>query len=149
MPAKRLLGLGLVFGLGLGSFGLLRLLGFLVLVVALGLLGLGDGRAQDIAQAGAGIGGAEFLQRLFVFFDFAGLDRQVQLAGLGVDHRDLGIQLVADGKTIRALFAALPGKLGLADEADGAIGQRHLDAALVDGGDAHRHNIALPVGCCG
>src|SRR5438046_5085652 len=68
----RLLGLGLVLGLGFGCFGLLGLGRLALLLVALGLLGLGNGGTQDIAQAGSGVRRAEFLQRLLVLLDFAG-----------------------------------------------------------------------------
>src|SRR5207249_8528395 len=108
----RLLGLGLVLGLGFGCFGLLRLGRLALLLVALGLLGLGNGGTQDIAQAGSGIRRAEFLQRLLVLLDFAGLDGDVQLARLGVDQRDLGIELVAHGEPVGTLFAALARELG-------------------------------------
>src|SRR5580700_4193646 len=82
-----LFGLGLVLvlrfalGLGLGG-GFFGLSLFRLALVRLGLLGARDRRPQDIAQAGAGIGRSEFLQRLLVFLHLARLDGQVELARL-------------------------------------------------------------------
>src|SRR5215471_19351951 len=125
-------------GVGLFRLGLVLplLLGLLALFLfAAGLLGLGDGRPQDIAQAGAGIRRAELLQGLLVLLDLARLDGEVQLARLGVDHRDLGVDLVANCKAVGALLAAVAGELGLADEALGPVAESDLDAALVDRSD--------------
>src|SRR5262249_23677397 len=123
-PGERLFGLRLVLAL------LLRLLALVFL--AAGLLGLGDGCTQDVTEAGAGIRRAELLEGLLVLLDLARLDGKAELAGLGVDDGDLGVDLVADGEAVRALLAALARQLGFADEALGPVAEGHLDAALGD-----------------
>src|SRR5690349_24863707 len=87
------------------------------LAVLLALLGLVEGRAEDIAQAGARVGRAVFGHRLLVLLDLAGLDRQGQLAGLGIDLEDLGVDLLSDREAVRTLLRALARQVRLLDEA--------------------------------
>src|SRR6185369_7405825 len=91
------------------------------LLVLLGLLRLVQRGAKDVTQAGARVRGAVIGHRLLVFFDFAGLDRQGDFAGLSVDHEDLRIDLLTDRKAVRTLLATLTRQIGLLDEAGGAI----------------------------
>src|SRR6185503_4678168 len=67
----------------LSGWRLACFLGFLVVLLA--LLGLVEGRAQDVAQAGARVGRTELGHRLLVLFDLASLDRQGEPAALRVD----------------------------------------------------------------
>src|SRR4051795_13242135 len=102
----------------------------------LGLVGLvlaeADRRAEDVAEAGAGIGRAEFLHRALLLIYLARLDRQRDPAGGAVDRGDLGVDPLTDRKAIGALFAAVARQLGFADEAGHVVGQHDLDTALGD-----------------
>src|SRR5205085_3391948 len=102
-----------------------------------------DRRAENVAEAGAGFGGAEFGHRPLLLVDLARLDRQRDPPGGAVDRGDLGIDPLADGETVGALLAAVARQLGFADEAGHAVGQGHIDAALLDAADRRGHDIAL------
>src|SRR5579862_523933 len=127
-PASTLLGRGAISGLVLG----------------LGLaLPPADRGAEDIAEAGAGFGGAEFLHRALLLVNLARLDRQRDPAGGAVDRGHLGIDPLADRKAVGALLAAVARQLGLADEARHVVGERDLDAALGDAGNRAGDDLAL------
>src|SRR6195256_6359125 len=125
MPGPVLL-FGLLFGLFLG----------LALAAA-------DRGAEDVAEAGTGFGRAELGHRLLLLIDLARLDRQRDAPGGTVDRRDLGIDPLADREPVSALLAAVARQLGFADEAGHAVGQRHLEAAVLDPADRRGHDIAL------
>src|SRR3546814_12403243 len=92
--------------------------------------GFGDCRAEDVAQAGTGLGGAILGHRFLLLGDLALLDRQGDLAGLRIDRGDAGVDLLADSEAARLLLAAVTRQLRLADEADGAVADLHLDAVV-------------------
>src|SRR3546814_2986322 len=61
----------------------------LVVVTLLALAGgFGDCRAEDVAQAGTGLGGAILGHRFLLLGDLALLDRQGDLAGLRIDRSE-------------------------------------------------------------
>src|SRR5579864_9444691 len=93
------------------------------LFLGVGLAALPPDRgAQDVAEAGARVGRAELGHRFLLLVDFAGLDRQRDLAGGLVELGDLGVDPFADRKTVGALLTAVARQLGLADEARHAVG---------------------------
>src|SRR5436305_9319645 len=117
---------------------------FLVVGLLVGLaLTATDRGAEDVAEAGAGFGGAEFLHRPLLLIDLARLDRQCDAPRGAVDRRDLGIDPLADRKAVGALLAAIARQFGFADKAGHAVGQRHLDAAFLDRADRRGDDIAL------
>src|SRR5215813_2509540 len=137
---------------GFGLFaGLLALalaalaLGLRLAGLGLGLLRLREGGAEDVAQAGARVGRAVLGHRLLVLVELARLDRERQLAGLGIDRRDLGVDLLADGEAVGPLIAALAREIGLADEAGNAVAERHLDPVVLHLGHRAGNDIALLV----
>src|SRR3546814_12013203 len=68
----------------------------LVVVTLLALAGgFGDCRAEDVAQAGTGLGGAILGHRFLLLGDLARLDRQGDLAGLRIDRGDAGVDFLA------------------------------------------------------
>jgi len=70
---------------------------FLLFGLFLGFaLAAADRGAQDVAEAGAGFGGAEFLHCPLLLIHFARLDRQRNAPGGAVDRGDLGIDPLAD-----------------------------------------------------
>src|SRR5262245_35255259 len=97
-------GLGFVAGV----FALALRRGLLALVAAFGpaFLCLGQGRAKDVPQAGAGVGGAVVGHGLLLLVHLARLDGKRKLSGLGIDRRDLGVDLLADGEAVGPLLAA-------------------------------------------
>src|SRR6185437_10452667 len=100
-------------------------------------------RAEDVAEAGARIGGAVFGHRLLLLLDLARLDRQGKLARRLVDRGDLGIDLLADGEAVGPLLGAVAREVALADEAGHAFGDHHLDPAIGDAGDRAGDDIAF------
>src|SRR3954454_11853688 len=110
------------------------------------VLAAADRRAEDVAEAGAGIGRAEFLHRALLLVDLACLDRQRDPAGGAVDRGDLGVDPLADRKAIGALFAAVARQLGFADEAGHVVGQHDLDTALGDARNRAGDDLALAQG---
>src|SRR5260370_3005683 len=100
-------------------------------------------RAEDVAEAGARIGGAVIGHRLLLLLDLARLDRERQLARRLVDRRDLGVDLLADGEAVGALLAAVARQVGLADAARHAVPDGDLDAAIDDRRDGAGHDRAL------
>src|SRR6056297_664167 len=88
-------------------------------------------RAKDIAKRCTGVGRAILLNRLFLFGDFAGLDRQAQTAGLAVHVGHAHIDLVADREPLGALLGTVAAEVGAADEGFHAL-VFHLDAAILD-----------------
>src|SRR3546814_491869 len=125
----------------LAGKGLLVLFAVLVLVALAG--GLGDGGTQDVAQAGAGLGGAVLGDRFLLLGDLALLDGEGDLAGLGVDGGDACIDLLTHRKAARLLLAAVARQLGFADEADRAVADLHLDAVLGHLVHGAGHHVAL------
>src|SRR5262249_18270950 len=73
------------------------------------------------------------------------LDRERQLACLGIDGGDLRIDLLADCEAVRTLLAALAREVGLSNEADHAVCERHLDAVVLHGRDGAGDDVALLV----
>src|SRR6185437_10642466 len=106
-------------------------------------LAAAEGRAQDVAERGASIGRAVFGHRLFLFVELLRLDRERRLAGGAIESGDLGIDLLADGETVRPLLGAVARQLRFADESGEAAGHLDLDAAIVAAGDRAGHDIAL------
>src|ERR1051325_3696567 len=129
-PARLVLILGLVLGLVLGR-----------------ALATPDRRAEDIAEAGAGLGGAEFGHRLLLLVDLARLYGQRDPPGGAVDGGDLGVEPLpappAGREAVGALLAAVARQLGFADEAGHAIGQGHLEAGVLDPADGRGDDIAF------
>src|SRR5262249_53963187 len=103
-----------------------------------------DCGAEDVAEAGARIGRPEFGHGALLLVDFAGLDRQGELAGGPINRGHFGVELFADRKAVRPLFAAVARQFGLADEPRHAVAHRHLDAAIGNSRDRTGHDIALP-----
>src|SRR5213078_157513 len=125
------------------STGLFLVVGLVVgLLVGLALTATDRG-AEDVAEAGAGFGGAEFLHRPLLLIDFARLDRQGNAPGGAVDRGDLGIASLADREAVGALLAAVARQFGFADKSGHAVGQRHLDTAFLDRADRRGHDIAF------
>src|SRR5437763_203612 len=117
--------LGLIFGFGFG----------LALAAA-------DRGAENVAEAGAGLGRAEFRHRPLLLIDLARLDRQRYAPRRAVDRRDLGIDPLADREAVGALLAAVARQFGFADKARHAVGQRDLDAAFLDRAHRRGHDVA-------
>src|SRR5689334_7127272 len=105
-----------------------------------------DRRAEDVAEAGAGIGRTEFLHRPLLLIDLARLDRQCDPPRCPVDRGNFRIDPLADRETVRALFAAVARQLGFADEAGHVVGQHDLDAAIGDARDRAGDDLALAQG---
>src|SRR4029079_7814731 len=100
--------LGIVVGLGLVGLGAafaLRL--FLDLLVAVFFLGPAQGSAEDVAKRSAGIGGAVLRHGLLLLGDLERLDRDRDLAGLGIDLGHDGIELLANTEAVWALLGAV------------------------------------------
>src|SRR3546814_16916972 len=83
--------------------------------------GFGDCRAEDVAQAGTGLGGAILGHRFLLLGDLALLDRQGDLAGLRIDRGDAGVDLLADSEAARMLRAAVTRPLRLPAAAPHAV----------------------------
>src|SRR4051812_5461371 len=111
------------------------------------LLALPQGGTENVTERRAGVGGAELLDRFLLFGDFQRLDRHADLAGLLVELRHAGVNLLADCETLRSLLGAVARKLVALDEG-GELGadDLHLDAAFLHldhlGGD---HRAALEI----
>src|SRR5579883_1807373 len=125
--------------IGRRSSGLVRAFG-----LPLGALPAGtvDRRPEDFAEACARIRRAKLGHRALFFVDFLGLDRQRDLAGGAIDRGDLGVDLLADRKPVRALLAAVARQLGFADKAQHSVADRDLDAALGDAGNRAGYHLA-------
>src|SRR5687767_4139698 len=80
-----------------------------------------DGGAENVAERGAGIGGAVLLHCGFVFVDLALLDRKRELARGLVDIGDFCIHLLAYGEAVGPLLAAVARDVDFADEALRAV----------------------------
>src|SRR4029077_16340292 len=89
-----------------------------------------DRGAEDVAEAGGGIGGAELRPGGLLPVDFAGFDRQGQLAGRPIDCGHFGVDFFADREAVRPLLATVPRQLCLANEPWHSVADRHLDAAI-------------------
>src|SRR4029077_5020936 len=99
--------------------------------------------AQDVAEAGAGIRRAVLRDGFLLLGDLAGLDGETDLAR-GLVHAGYhGVDLVALAEALRTLVAAVARQVGAADERLDAVGQRHLDAAVVHFGDGAGDDGAL------
>src|SRR5262249_27842476 len=90
------------------------------------LAALLQGRAQDVAERGAGVGGAVLRDRFLLLGDFQRLDRDRDLVGLTVERSDAGVHLLADGETLGTLLAAITGQIGALDEGN-ELGADDLD----------------------
>src|SRR6056297_2655807 len=108
-----------------GPFSFSHSVGRLLFVVAL------ERGAKDIAKRRTGVGRAILLNRLFLFGDLAGLDREAQTAGLAVDIGDADVHLVADREALGALLCPVTAEVGATDEGFHAL-VFHLDAAILD-----------------
>src|SRR5262249_30804556 len=91
------------------------LLGFALAARAL------DRGAEDIAKAGARIGGPELSHGPFLFVHLTRLDRQRQFSRRAVDRGDLGVDFFANREAVGTLLAAVAREFRLADEAGHAI----------------------------
>src|SRR5487761_376847 len=118
-----------------GRRSAVRLLVLLVLAV--------QRRAEDVAEAGAGIGRAVFRHRLLVLLDLARLDRQRSFAPAAIETGEFGVDLFADGEAVGPLLGAVARQLGLADKALHVASKRDLDAAVGDGRDRAGHDVAF------
>src|SRR5205809_4632135 len=72
--------------------------------------------AKDIAQCGAGIGGAILGNRLLLLGHFKRLDRQLDLAGATVELDHASVDLLSNLEAVGALIVAIAGELGALDE---------------------------------
>src|SRR5713226_3242726 len=102
-----------------------------------------DRRAEDIAEAGARIRRAELGHRPLLFVDLARLDRHRHATRGAVDRGDLGVNPLADRKTVGTLLAAVARQLGFPDEAGHTVGQRDLDPGFGDPRDRAGDDIAF------
>src|SRR5688572_25492313 len=84
-------------GRGQEQFLLLR--GFLATLLERG--------AENVAERRARVGGAVLSDRLLLLGDFQRLDRHADLAGLLVELRHAGIDLLADRETLGPLLGAI------------------------------------------
>src|SRR4029077_9059381 len=98
----------------LGPALALRLLGSLFDIL---FLRLAQGGAKDVAKRGAAIGRAVLGDSLLLLGDLQRLDRNRDLAGLGVDLSHYRVELLADAKAVRPLLGAVAREIGAADEA--------------------------------
>src|SRR5512136_422951 len=136
--------LGFRVGLGLGRSlalsGLALALGLLCRLFVILILRLAQGGAKDVAKRGTTVGRAILGDRLFLLGHFERLDRHADLAGLGVDLGDKGIELLADAETFRPLLGAVAGKVGAADEGgEVVVEQLNLEPVVLDGEDLAGH----------
>src|SRR5262245_18199092 len=96
-------------------------------------LGLGQGGTQNIAQGCTGVRRAILRDRRLLLGDLQRLDRHLDLEGALLDLDHLGIDLLADGKTLGPLLGAVAGEIAAADEgADVGTSDLHLDAVVLD-----------------
>src|SRR4029079_15543680 len=108
------------------------------------LLGLADRRPEDVAERCAGIGGTILRDRRLLLGDLEGFDRHRNLAALGIDLGNPGIDLLADRKTFGPLFRAIARKVGALDECGHVrAGDLDVDSIFVDAGHLAGHGIAL------
>src|SRR5260370_26884263 len=117
----------------------------LLFFLLVGLVGYALERgAQDVARGGPGIGRAILGNRLFLFGHFERLDRDLYLLGAAVDLDHPPIDLLADGKALGPLLAAIARELRALDEG-GEIAADDLDveAALLHLGDLAGHHRAF------
>src|SRR5437763_8222026 len=121
---------------------------FLVVGLLVGLaLTATDRGAENVAEAGAGFGGAEFLHCPLLLIHFARLDRQRDPPGGAVDRGDLGVDPLADREAVGALLAAIARQFGFADETRDAVGQHDLDPGFGRAAERAGHGLALlPLG---
>ena len=102
--------------------------GFLFLFAA-------DGRAKNIAQAGARIGRAIFLNSLFFFFNFQCLDGKRNASPAAIDLHQFGVELVAHCKAVGPLLIAVARQIGSPHEAGQTTEHFNVDALLMQRGD--------------
>src|SRR6476659_6749035 len=80
----------------------------ILLPVALAFFALAlERRAEDVAQRGAGIGGAVLRDRLLLLGHLERLDRELHLVGAAVEQHDAGVDLLADLEAIGTLVVAV------------------------------------------
>src|SRR4029450_419705 len=138
---------------GLRDVGLF-LRGVARLIVALGALALRlrcrllvvlafllvSGRAEDIAKRRAGLGRAVLRYRLLLLGDLQRLDRNRDLARLGIDLGHDGIELLADAEAIGPLLRTVARQVGSADEGgEVVINELGLKPIVLGGGHFARH----------
>src|SRR3954465_11105420 len=75
------------------------------------LVAAADRRAEDVAQGGAAVGGAEVLARLLGLLRLAARGGERELAASAVDRGDLGVHLLADGEALRSQVALVARQL--------------------------------------
>ncbi len=89
-----------------------------------------DRSTKNIAQAGAGIGRAIFLNRLFLFFNLKRLDGKRNTPSATVDLHQLGVELIADGEAVGALLVAITRQIGTPNKARQVVQDFHFDALI-------------------
>src|SRR5215469_3116236 len=72
--------------------------------------------AENIAERGAGIGGAVLGDRLLLLGHFERLDRDRHLVGAAVELGDASVDLLADRKAFGALLGTVASEFGTLDE---------------------------------
>src|SRR5690606_37044376 len=93
-------------------------------------------RAENVAKRRTRIGGAILRDGFLLLGHFQRLDRHLHLAGLAVELGDAGVDLLADLEPLRALIAAIAGKVGTANEGfEVGAGDLHVETALLHVGD--------------
>src|SRR6185503_16397024 len=102
-----------------------------------------QGRAQNVAQAGAAVGRAILLDGFLLFRHFASLDGERDLAARLVHAGDQGFDLVALSEAFGPLVVAVARQVGAADEGADAAFQFHLDATVIDLGDRAGDDLVL------
>src|SRR5579864_5242598 len=100
--------------------------------------------AENVAQGGAGVGGAVLRDRFLLLGDFQCLDRDGRLVGAAVVLDHARVDFLAHGKAVGALFGTVARELRALDEGD-EVGadEIHVDAALLHLGHLAGHDRAL------
>ena len=78
-----------------------------LVAILLALLGLVQGRTQDVAQAGARVGRTELSNGFLLFGDFQSLDGQLDLAVLLGEVGDARVDNLTNRETLRTLFVTV------------------------------------------
>src|SRR5690606_36961800 len=100
--------------------------------------------AEDVAERRTRVGRAVGGHGLLLLGDLERLDGEADALRLLVVGDDAGIDLVALGEALGALVVAVAGEVGATDEGRHlAVGDLHLDAAVIDLGHRAGHHRAL------